>query len=424
MIKLTPHRRLSRSVPLFGIIVVVALLTLTFSRAPAEALRASDAGPQRASDAAAPESETARALRLSEEAAAAQAAADRQRRAEHAYFVSTLDKWDAHVDRAAEPRPSLALAPADADAPKRTLVVYAYAHAEWRLSNLEFFLRHGLVERTADGAEVDYTFVVNGYDAPLDSFRRAGVAFSLLVITQTAETRTETDASGYSPKVLVIVRENVGFDMCASKIVLERGLAARPGTYTHVVLMNGSVRGPFMPTYAAFTWVDAFQQFLRDGVRMVGTTINCLGSLRHATAGFTSLHAQSMLLALDATGARALQPMLDCYPSIIEAISHGEIGSTQAVLAAGYGVRVMQASWRDFPIFLKDLATSELNKRCAAVSDSAGGDPSIPGAYAESEVHPLELIFIKTNRALDEVQLRHETQLRDNFAKRQSGQKA
>jgi hypothetical protein len=378
-----------------------------------------------------------------------------ERRRAHESFVATLEPWDAHIRGVAPAaaRGALALAPAAARAPKRTLVVYAYAHAMWRQRNLEFFLRHGLVARSSDGAEVDYTFVMNGFDAPLDVFHAARVAFTLAHIPPGANWtnagpgvagvgggRGNADGSGEgngrggdfggdgdgggdnngpgdAPRVHVVVRENSGFDMCASRIVLERGLAARPGTYTHVVLMNGSVRGPFMPSYTTLTWVDAFQQFLVGNVRLVGTTINCLSSLHDSTAGFTSLHVQSMVLALDAEGARAVLPMLNCYATMVEAISHGEIGSSQALLAAGFGAAVLQASWRGFPVFARDLASAEVARRCAAVLNETGGDPAAPGVYAGGEPHALELIFIKTNRNLDEAQLSHETQLRESFGR-------
>ena len=366
---------------------------------------------------------------------------DNAYRSEHANLLSSLDAWDAHLNETALTQEALALAPADAlDTPKRTLVVYTYSHADWRLLNLEFFLSHGLVAHTSDGADVDYTFVMNGYDAPVDAFRRVGVKHSLSYVQRDANwanVRPFSDANGddgntaarridsaqgggshgelAAPRVHVVVRENVGFDMCGSKLVLERGLAARPGTYTHVVLMNGSVRGPFLPTYVAGSWIDAFQQFLVDGVRLVGTTINCLSSLRDDAAGFTSLHLQSMVLALDAAGVRTIQPVLQCYGEMAEAISHGEIGTTQSILAAGYGVAALQSSWHGFPIFSGDLASIEVARRCAAVSESTGGDPSLPGAYLDGEPHPLELIFVKTNRNLDEALLRHETLLREQF---------
>lgn len=327
-------------------------------------------------------------------------------------FTRGLDSWDAHLSNATPPV-LRALAPVGEVAPKRTLVVYAYAHADWRLDNLDYFLRYGLVKSTSDGSDVDYSFVFNGLDAPMDIFAKLGVAHEIVYFQPDRAAEDAGASRGESgdastpvrtksgPRILVIVRENSGYDMCASKIVLERGLAPRPGTYTHVVLMNGSVRGPFLPNYVSISWIDAFQQFLAGGVKLVGTTINCLSSKRDRSAGFTSLHVQSMVLVTDAEGARVMQPVLQCYDERNEAVSHGEIGTSQAVLRAGYGIAALQHSWKDFPVFMHDLAAPEVAKRCALVSESTGGDPSWPGVYLGGEPHALELVFIKTNRELD-----------------------
>ena len=344
----------------------------------------------------------------------------------HEAFVSKLHRWDEHLRNAGLGSPPsdkadealLALSP-DPNAPPRVLVVYTYAHADWRLLNLAFFLRNGLVAASRDGTPVDYTFVFNG-EAPLYVFQDLGLRYTIAknvdmgFADKLGSSGGENEASRLGnveglpgqPLISIVLRENQGFDMCASKLVLERGWAARPGKYTLVVLMNASVRGPFMPSYAssAFTWVDAFISRLggADGVRMVGTTINCLSSRRDAASGaFSSLHVQSMVLALDRPGLHAMHPMLRCYDEMLEAISHGEVGSTQAVLTAGYAVAALQSSWRGFAVRKDNLASDEVVRRCAAVLEDSGGDPVTPGAYLRGDVHPYEVIFIKTNRHLD-----------------------
>ena len=452
---------------------------------------------------------------LSAAAEGPQARSLRQRKT-HAAFVAQLHRWDAHLGVGASSSAgsasaaaalldaapgggraggetggvsttlaALALAP---DAPARVLVVYTYAHADWRLQNLEFFLRHGLAASTRDGAPVDYTFVFNG-EAPLEVLQRLGLRYEVIDVVERTSGRAgravggrlrraaagdgdgraggadgsggrggEYDGAnggdiggdktgggrgdsygsggfdlggsdfggagpGYpgQPLISVVLRENQGFDMCGSKLALERGWAPRPGTYTRVILMNASVRGPFMPSYVSATepWVDAFLSRLGgpDGVRLVGTTINCLSSRRDAESGaFSSLHVQSMVLALDRAAVRTLHPMLRCYDGMLEAIAHGEVGSTQAVLAAGYAVAALQGSWRGFAVRASNLASDEVARRCAAVSEDTGGDPAAPGAYMEGELHPYEIVFIKTNRHLDPEVLERFTRLHDRYA--------
>jgi len=145
-----------------------------------------------------------------------------------------------------------------------------------------------------------------------------------------------------------------------------------------------------------------FQQFLNNDVRLVGTTINCMSDFYDVDRGFTSLHIQSMVLALDAVGVRSLLPVLQCYKEYTEAIYYGEIGMSQSILRAGFGLSALQGCWRGVAIFEKDLNSSEVKKRCGAVTKNTGGDSNHPGAYLEGTVHPLEVIFIKTNRKLKE----------------------
>jgi hypothetical protein len=356
-------------------------------------------------------------------------------RAANEDFIKRIHAWDTHpLINQNLLTPARVLVPVSTNnidtlvLPKRTLVIYSYSHATWRQENLEFFLRHGLVTYTVDGGEVDYTFVFNGYESP-DSFQTFGIKFTSTYIAKgesleklleikipTIEMETSgLDKGRLRPRVHAVFRENSGFDICSSRIVIEYALAPRSGTYTHLVLMNGSVRGPFLPSYVLSTWIDMFQQFLQNNIRLVGTTINCMSDFYDIEKGFTSLHAQSMVLALDAVGVRALLPVLQCYTEYTETINHGEIGISQSILKAGYGIAALQSSWRGFSIFQKDLNSSEVKKRCAAVSDNTGGDPNHPGMYLSRSIQPLEVIFIKTNRKLDPSLLEHETRVRDEY---------
>jgi len=346
-------------------------------------------------------------------------------------FVKRLQSWDSHLANITIPSARVIIPTVIHNdenitlTKKRTLVIYSYSHASWRQENLEFFLRHGLVTHTADGGEVDYTFVFNGYESP-DSFHSFGRKFTstfiakgssledLLMTAISQKGRRESDSGETNlPRIHAVFRENSGFDICSSRIVIEYGLAPRSGTYTHLVLMNGSVRGPFLPSYVKATWIDMFQQFLQNNVRLVGTTINCMSDFYNEERGFMSLHVQSMVLALDSVGVRAFLPVLQCYKDYTDAINYGEIGMSQIILRAGYGLTALQGSWIGVSIFEKDLNSSVVKRRCEAVSKIAGGDPNHPAMYMDGTVHPLEVIFVKTNRKLDPVNLRRETKLKE-----------
>lgn len=47
---------------------------------------------------------------------------------------------------------------------------------------------------------------------------------------------------------------------------------------SHFIMMNASVRGPFMPNGVQITWLNYFLSQLNDKVKLVGTSINCLSN--------------------------------------------------------------------------------------------------------------------------------------------------
>jgi hypothetical protein len=353
----------------------------------------------------------------------------RRLRREHAAFISSLQPWNGKGNKYSSGGESsrdmfsrlVAAAQTPSTPSPRVLVVYTYADAPWRERNLRFFLKHGLIPTLADGTPVDYTIVFHG-PAPLRLLRELNVAYQVMVVTEDRRKEAEAETLLFGnpdvgPLVRIVMRDNVGFDFCAARLVLERGWAARPGSYTRFVLMNASVRGPFLPSYAAhaMTWLDAFLSQLKGVVHMVGTTVNCLNSQATGVGGFVALHLQSMVLALDTTGLQAIIPMLQCYATMIEAISYGEVGSSQALLAAGHGLVAMQGSWRGFVITKEELRSKELARRCSAVTEASGGDPSLPSVYLGGDLHPLELLFIKTNRNFDETSIERWSSLFDTF---------
>lgn len=64
--------------------------------------------------------------------------------------------------------------------------------------------------------------------------------------------------------------------------------------YAYFVLINSSVRGPYLPFYAArlLHWTQAFTSQLTSQVKLVGCTISCE----------IAVHVQSYVLAMDKTG--------------------------------------------------------------------------------------------------------------------------
>lgn len=135
------------------------------------------------------------------------------------------------------------------------------------------------------------------------------------------------DLSKLPSNVALIYRENTCFDGGAVGILLES--YPKLWTYRYFVLVNSSVRGPFLPRYfpSNLPWTAALTNLISDHVKLVGTTISCQGQV----------HVQSMVMATDSIGLRILYEAdaLTCPKTLIEAITFYEYGSTTAIFERG-----------------------------------------------------------------------------------------
>ncbi|ROW14175.1 hypothetical protein VPNG_04283 [Cytospora leucostoma] len=250
----------------------------------------------------------------------------------------------------------------------RPLVLYAYAESESARENLQFFLAQGI-----HGA-ADFIFIFNG----------------------------ETDAKDLVPtshdNIRVVQRDNTCFDLGSMGEVLRQDDLWKK--YKRFITMNASIRGPFLPIYDSSTcWTDVFLGRLTDRVKMVGTTINCE----------PAPHLQSMLWAMDEVGMSILLdpalahsvPVKDgwgsedtpvgmsfCHETMLQAV-HTEIGSTRLILSQGYEVDALMTAY---------ASSNSTQDYC---EHGQFEDVLYNDRYYGTNVHPYELVFIKSNRNID-----------------------
>ncbi|KAG5459518.1 MAG: hypothetical protein BJ554DRAFT_70 [Olpidium bornovanus] len=130
-------------------------------------------------------------------------------------------------------------------------------------------------------------------------------------------------------------------------------------SYRRYILINSSVRGPFLPPYLRDTcWTDLVLGMLVGNTRLVGTTVNCARGL--------DPHLQSMVLAMDRRAFEAALPAMGCPRDLSDAVHKGEIPFTSLVLKAGYGVKAIATAFAGLPDSLEGCAT---------------GDPNLPRNY-------------------------------------------
>jgi hypothetical protein len=103
--------------------------------------------------------------------------------------------------------------------PDRPLILYAYSESPFARRNIEFFIAHGLHDAA------DFVFIFNGL----------------------------TDASALlpdRPNIQHVQRNNTCYDLGAhAEVLIKDGLWKR---YTRFILMNSSIRGPFIPYVSIF----------------------------------------------------------------------------------------------------------------------------------------------------------------------------
>jgi len=218
----------------------------------------------------------------------------------------------------------------------KTLVMYNYYESMKAKQNLRFFLDHGVHERS----DTDFLLVSQSHVCmDLPSQRNFGVIF----------------------------RNNTCFDLGAHKEVVTRyNLDSK---YQKFILLNGSVRGPFMPNWSTDCWTDAFTRRLNDTVKLVGPTFNCRDSLDQHKP-----HLQSMILATDRIGLRILLGNFRCFERKIDAIAEAELTNYPSIVGAGFDVHVFMDQF-------------QLDR-----TDVSHCDHGVP-----RKVHPFEVIFIKTS---------------------------
>ena len=124
----------------------------------------------------------------------------------------------------------------------RPLITYVYADSDFGRVNLKFFVKHGLHDAA------DFIFILNG---------ETDVAETVLPIGR--------------PNLKIIMRENTCYDLGAHAEVLsksESGERPLKDRYKRFILMNASIRGPFVPHWSKECWSEAYLGRLNEKVKV------------------------------------------------------------------------------------------------------------------------------------------------------------
>lgn len=305
------------------------------------------------------------------------------------------------------------------------LILYAYAPASWALPNLNFFLKHGL------HGSATFIFIINGAlvldeDAGTSSKFNNNTGLAIQDVLRILEPYVEKHSN-----VKIWKRPNTCYDLGAYAKVLKSNSSALVKSHEKFILINASLRGPFVPFWSRECWSDTYLRLLdttkadsgitvTKPVKLVGMTINC--------AGVRPRHIQSMILATDRIGMDILlgentnetsskadsaaasdttsshykKIGIDACPTSMDEAVNIEVSLTSLVQSYNYSVRAMMAEYWSKKDFEKDCTNGDVN--------------AAKGAYEGGDLGVFETLFIKTRWAVEAEQTERLTQWYDGAA--------
>ncbi|KAK6531423.1 hypothetical protein TWF281_008228 [Arthrobotrys megalospora] len=110
---------------------------------------------------------------------------------------------------------------------ERALITYVYFETPNARQNALFFINHGL------HAQADFIFILNG------------------------ETDLATHIPG-APNIEIIQRNNTCYDLGSHAEILTANNNTLINKYNRFIMLNASVRGPFLPIWSRECWSDAY----------------------------------------------------------------------------------------------------------------------------------------------------------------------
>lgn len=116
----------------------------------------------------------------------------------------------------------------------RPLILYAYHETDNARQNALFFINHAL------HSSADFIFILNG------------------------ETNLSSSIPSHHPNIKVIQRNNTCFDLGAHAEILNNNGGELVKKYKKFILLNASIRGPFLPTWSGECWSDVLLAKVTD----------------------------------------------------------------------------------------------------------------------------------------------------------------
>ena len=230
--------------------------------------------------------------------------------------------------------------------PTRTLVIYAYGetHASAK-ENLLFFIRTAV----RSSHDADYYFILQ---------RVKNQVFD------------EKELPPLPPNAQYIQHEDKCFDLGAVGWLLSTGRINK-SNYKYFVLVNSSVRGPFIVSYYYDpVWYTIFTRRLNNYIRLVGCTFTCQ-IYPHIQSYVWAMNMETFDFLINNT------MVFTCHRSFQRTIRKGEVAASRVLFQAGYGVESLMTKYRgiDLRVNFMQNCSYQLNPTTNDVVDGVTLDP-------------------------------------------------
>lgn len=234
---------------------------------------------------------------------------------------------------------------------QKTLVVYVFHEYN---DNVDFFIKNGLFNND----NIDFIIVIN------NPYLKIAIP-------------------SHINNVKLYNRENIGHDFGGWSYILfmERDNKFIYEIYNYYVLINSSVRGPFLPVWQKDNnWVGLLTDLITDEVKLAGTTIGIYNG---------NPHVQSMVLVTDKVGIDIgiNKGIFNKNPFNMDKkvlIELKEIGYSREILEAGYNIKCLLKSF------------DGIDFRITHKSNYKYDDILCFKKRFNVDIHPYEVIFIKS----------------------------
>jgi len=259
----------------------------------------------------------------------------------------------------------------------KTCILYCYHETELTHKNLTFFVKNGMF----DSDKYSYNFIINNNICNVEFPQYKN-------INMMKRDANETDLQSYKWAITE----------------LEKGAPDYFKSFSNVYFINSSCTGPFMPTICDKSWIDHMNT-VSDGIDLIAPVIE----FPPDTKGYDALSIKSdknipflhtYMFGTSPKGFGIIRKtLLDMNPDISkdDIVNIVERKLTSAVLTGGGKIKSLLLRFKNVDVNDEKIwDTSMWNEKDSSTCYE------VPGNYFGIDVNPLELIFVKNIRNVNE----------------------